>query len=68
MTSGPPSLNAFVRQRGAAEDLRVVSWGNDKVLAAVKGYLYNVDWRQSPTIYVIDTGVDPRSGVSIQFI
>lgn len=58
-------VDAYVRQRDAAEDLRVVSWPSDKALADVEGYLLSVEWWVAPMIYIIDTGLDTTSRVSI---
>ena len=47
-----------VRQRGAAPDLKVVSQAPGQALADVRNYEYSVAWTVSPTIYIIDRGVD----------
>lgn len=58
-------LPPYARQRNAPEHLEVVSWAPGKKLANLRDYLYGVDWRVKPTVYIIDSGVDLMSTVSI---
>jgi len=59
-----PEKFHYVRQRNAPEHLRVVSWPPGKKLANLGGYLYDIDWRIKPTVYIIDSGLDSTSTVS----
>ena len=58
------TLNNYVPQFDAPEDLRVVSWPPWKSLAKLRSYLYNNDFPFAPMTYVIDIGVDTRVDVS----
>ena len=67
-SGGLPMLSVHPRQRGAPDDLRVVSWPQGKNFADVKGYKYDGDWRRAPTVYIIDTGVDTTSRVRLSLV
>ena len=53
------------RQRSPPEDLKVVSWAPNQVLANLRDYVYDTQWRIKPVVYIIDSGVDTTSQVSI---
>lgn len=49
------------RQRNPPEDLKVVSWAPNQVLANLRDYVYDTQWRIKPVVYIIDSGVDTTS-------
>ncbi|KAL9616093.1 MAG: hypothetical protein Q9204_008616, partial [Flavoplaca sp. TL-2023a] len=49
------------RQRSPPEDLKVVSWAPNQVLANLRDYVYDTQWRIKPVVYIIDSGVDTTS-------
>ncbi|KAL8766221.1 MAG: hypothetical protein Q9209_006935 [Squamulea sp. 1 TL-2023] len=54
------------RQRSPPEDLKVVSWAPNQVLANLRDYVYDTQWRIKPVVYIIDSGVDTTSHQDFQ--
>ncbi|KAI4137883.1 MAG: hypothetical protein LQ341_004928, partial [Variospora aurantia] len=54
------------RQRNPPEDLKVVSWAPNQVLANLRDYVYDTQWRIKPVVYIIDSGVDTTSHQDFQ--
>lgn len=65
MTDGLLYHSYSARQRSAPDDLRVVCWPPGQTLPNVRGYLYDEQWREKPTVYIIDNGLDSTSTVSV---
>ncbi|KAL6718502.1 hypothetical protein ACLMJK_004594 [Lecanora helva] len=56
--------SVYIRQRDAADDLRVVSWPQGKSFNDARGYYYYLGWERRPIVYIIDGGLDTNNQVS----
>ncbi|KAI4274788.1 MAG: hypothetical protein L6R38_006043, partial [Xanthoria sp. 2 TBL-2021] len=58
MKDGPEPKEYKAHQRSPPEDLKVVSWAPGQILANLRYYVYDTQWRAKPVIYIIDSGLD----------
>lgn len=65
MKDGPEPKEYKAHQRSPPEDLKVVSWAPGQILANLRYYVYDTQWRAKPVIYIIDSGLDTTGPVSI---